>query len=109
MGFSKTKRGEVVTIVVDDQLVSSNRQELKRLVLDEVDHGTRRVVIDFARAGYIDSAGLGMLVSLSRQVRDREGELRLTNVHEDLKSLLELTKLDVLFAGPDPESRGQST
>lgn len=106
MSFSKARQDDDgIIIAVNDQLVSSNRQELKRLVLAEVDQGARRVVIDFAASGYIDSAGLGMLVSLSKQVREREGELRLTNVGSDLRTLLELTKLDVLFLSPEERRR----
>ncbi|MCI0347504.1 MAG: STAS domain-containing protein, partial [Chloroflexi bacterium] len=61
----------------------------------------RKFLIDFAGAAYIDSSGLGALVALSRRVRDAGGELRLSGLNEDLRSLFELTKLDTLFAIAD--------
>ena len=74
-----------------------NRQELKQQVLDELESGERTFVIDFASTGYIDSSGLGVLVSLSKKIREQGGELRLAGLNEDLRTLFELTKLDTLF------------
>jgi anti-sigma B factor antagonist len=66
-------------------------------VLDELESGERKFLIDFANTGYIDSSGLGVLVSLSKKIREQSGELRLANLNEDLRTLFELTKLDTLF------------
>lgn len=99
MTFSlkRDQRG-VVVVEVDGQLIVGNRQELKQRVLDALDGGARKFVIDFTRTGYIDSSGLGVLVSLSKKIREQGGELRLAGLNEDLQTLFELTKLDTLFA-----------
>jgi anti-sigma B factor antagonist len=99
MTFSlqKDKRG-VVVVGVDGQLIVGNRQELKQKVLDALEGGTRKFVIDFTKTGYIDSSGLGVLVSLSKKIREQGGDLRLAGLNEDLQTLFELTKLDTLFA-----------
>src|SRR2546426_4457681 len=99
MSFSLQKaRGGVVVVGVDGQLIAGNRQELKQKVLDSVDGGGRKFVIDFTKTGYIDSSGLGVLVSLSKKIREQGGDLRLAGLNEDLQTLFELTKLDTLFA-----------
>lgn len=97
MSFSVSQRGETVVVSVEGQLVVANRRQLKQAVLDEIDRGGRRFVIDFANASYIDSAGLGVLVSLSKKIRENRGQLLLENLNEDLRTLFELTKLDTLF------------
>ena len=91
----------VVVIAVDGQLIVGNRQELKQKILDALEAGDRKFLIDFTRTGYIDSSGLGVLVSLSKKIRDQGGDLRLAGLNEDLKTLFELTKLDTLFAISD--------
>ncbi|HKU62511.1 MAG TPA: STAS domain-containing protein [Gemmatimonadales bacterium] len=99
MGFSQSRDGSGVTVVkVEGQLIVGNRQELKDLVAAALDKGERRILIDFSQTGYIDSSGLGALVSISKRVREAGGELRLSGLNEDLRSLFELTKLDTLFA-----------
>jgi anti-sigma B factor antagonist len=98
MGFSETKDRAGVTVVqVDGQLIVGNRHELKDLIQAALDRGERRLLIDFSSTGYIDSSGLGALVSISKRIREAGGELRLSGLNEDLRSLFELTKLDTLF------------
>jgi anti-sigma B factor antagonist len=98
MGFSQSKGPGGVTVVqVDGQLIVGNRHELKELVQAALDRGDRRLLIDFSRTGYIDSSGLGALVSITKRIREGGGELRLAGLNDDLRSLFELTKLDTLF------------
>ena len=106
MSFTMTKHGNVVVVDVDGQLIVGNRQELKQKVLDELEKGERKFLIDFARTGYIDSSGLGVLVSLSKKIREQAGEPRLADLNDDLKTLFELTKLDTLFQIADNRDRG---
>ena len=97
MSFTVSKNGDVTIVEVEGQLIVGNRQDLKQRVLDEIEKGARKILIDFARTGYIDSSGLGVLVSLSKKIREQGGELRLAGLNEDLRTLFELTKLDTLF------------
>jgi anti-sigma B factor antagonist len=98
MGLSDAKGPNGVTVVrVEGQLVVGNRGELKEFIQKLLDRGDRRFVLDFSGTGYIDSSGLGALVSLARKVREEGGDLRLSALNEDLRSLFELTKLDTLF------------
>jgi anti-sigma B factor antagonist len=102
MGFTQTKdQSGVAVLQVEGQLIVGNRQELKDLVQAALERGERRLLIDFSRTGYIDSSGLGALVSLSKRIREAGGELRLSGLNEDLRSLFELTKLVTLFAIAD--------
>ena len=97
MSFQVSKSGDVSLVEVEGQHIVGNRQELKQQVLDQLESGDRKFVIDFANTGYIDSSGLGVLVSLSKKIREQGGELRLSSLNEDLRTLFELTKLDTLF------------
>lgn len=105
MSFTIQRQQGIVIVEVDGHLIVGNRQELKQKVLDEVADGARKVLIDFARTGYIDSSGLGVLVSLAKRLRDEGGELRLANLNDDLRTLFELTKLDTLFPIADTRER----
>ena len=105
MAFEVTEKGGVTIIDVEGQLIVGNRQELKQKVLDELERGGRKFLIDFSQTGYIDSSGLGVLVSLSKKIREQGGERRLANLNDDLKTLFELTKLDTLFQIADTRER----
>jgi anti-sigma B factor antagonist len=97
MSFMITKQGDVSIVAIEGQLIVSNRQELKQKMLEELEGGARKLLVDFSQTGYIDSSGLGVLVSLSKKIREQGGALRLAGLNEDLRTLFELTKLDTLF------------
>jgi anti-sigma B factor antagonist len=102
MAFISRKDPKGVLVVeMDGQLVVGNRQEFKQSVLDALEAGERKFLVDLTQTGYIDSSGLGVLVSLSMKIRAVGGELRLAGLNEDLKTLFEVTKLDTLFAISD--------
>ena len=97
MSLRTSRQGDAAVIGIEGQLVAGNRQQLREAVLNEIERGARVVVVDFVDTGYIDSAGLGVLVSLSKKIREADASLRLVNLNEDLRSLFELTRLDTLF------------
>src|SRR5438876_9062259 len=99
MSFSlqKDKRG-VVVVGVDGQLIVGNRQELKQKVLDALDGGGRKFVIDFTKTGYIDSSGLGVLVSLSKKIREQGGDLRLCGLKDRKSTRLNSSHPSISYA-----------
>jgi anti-sigma B factor antagonist len=64
MSFSISEMSDITIVEVDGELIVGNRQELKQKVLEQLEGGDRKFVIDFSNTGYIDSSGLGVLVSL---------------------------------------------
>ena len=97
MGFSIDRAGDVSTVHIIDELIAEDRPELRRAILGELADGASVLRIDFADANYIDGAGLGLLVSLSRLAREHTVEMRLANLNDDLRGLFTLTKLEMLF------------
>ncbi len=97
MGFTTKRVGDVVVVAVEDQLIVGTRQQLKQKILDELGDDGQKFVIDFSGTGYIDSSGLGLLVTLSKKISEAGGALRLAALNQDLMSLFELTKLDTLL------------
>lgn len=97
MSFEISDAEGVTLVRVDGELTVGNRERFKQVVLQRVSDGDRKFVMDFADSSYIDSTGLGSLVSLSRKIREAGGRLRLAGLNEDLQTLFELTKLDTVF------------
>ena len=104
MSFSVARDGDRVVIGIPSQLIVGNRQELKQCVLAELERGTRRFVLDFRDTRHVDSAALGALLAISKNIRQQAGELRLANLNKDLETLLELTRLDTVFQVDDDDS-----
>ena len=101
MGFKVVAKDDVTLVEVGGQLIVGNRQLLKQQVLDQLERGDRKFILDFSKTDYIDSSGLGVLVTLSKKIREQGGQLSLVSLSEDLRTLFELTKLDTLFIFSD--------
>ena len=56
-----------------------------------------RIVIDFSRATYIDSAGLGALILAMQEVEAYGGEFFLSGLQETLRSIFEISRLERTF------------
>lgn len=78
-------------------------QEVKRDLLAHID-GTSDVVMDMAEIDFIDSAGLGVLVGLYKQVRRAGRRTRFTGVNPAVLHVMQVIKLDRIFdLTPDVE------
>ena len=97
MSFGIQEHKDVCVVAVEGQLIIGNRQELKERIIAELERGERKFLIDFNQTDYIDSSGIGALISLSKRIRMVGGDLRLANLNADLRTLFELTKLDTHF------------
>lgn len=61
------------------------------------DDGKKNVVVDLSRVKFMNSSGLGMLISGMTSMRNGGGDLRLANVADRIQSLLVITKLITVF------------
>lgn len=64
---------------------------------DVVKQNKRKVIIDLAKVDWMNSTGLGILISGLTTLRNNNGELKLSNVTEKIQSLLTITKLITVF------------
>jgi len=68
-------------------------ESLRKLLSD----GKKNIIIDLKETGFVNSSGLGMLISGYTTVKNSGGELKLANVTEKIESLLVITKLTSVF------------
>ena len=70
---------------------------LKEAISEVVKNGPPRIVIDMEGVSFVDSTGLGSVISALKQVRGSQGELRLAAPNQQARVVLELTTLDRVF------------
>lgn len=81
----------VVTLFVDE-LDASNSAEFKQRMAPVL-AAHRNVVIDLARVRFIDSSGLGAMLSCLRQLRAKGGDLELCGLSKSVRAAFELVRL----------------
>jgi anti-sigma B factor antagonist len=71
--------------------------DLKERLFTEIDNGHLFIIIDFSYVEFVDSSFLGALVAGLKQVKSREGEIKISGLHPHVRITFELTRLDHLF------------
>jgi anti-sigma B factor antagonist len=64
-------------------------------LIDEVEHP--KLLLDFTTVDHLSSAALGMLINANNKVKERNGQLRLTNIKPQIMEVFVITKLNKLF------------
>jgi anti-sigma B factor antagonist len=70
---------------------------LRKTVRDLLENGQTKILLNLGDVNYIDSSGIGELVSGFTAVRSRSGELKLLNLTKKVHDLLQITKLFTVF------------
>ena len=68
--------------------------------------GKKKIILNLAQVGYIDSAGLGTLVATFHSARSQGATLKLVNLGSKFKEVLQVTKLMTVFDTYDTRSCG---
>jgi anti-sigma B factor antagonist len=82
---------------------------LRDAVRDLLAKGSNKILINLAEISYIDSSGLGELVSAYTAVKNAGGEMKLLNLTTKVHDLLQITKLYTVFDIKDDEAAAVSS
>lgn len=77
---------------------------LRDTIRDVVGQGHKKILLNLGDVTYIDSSGIGELVSAFTTVRNQGGELKLLNLTKKVHDLLQITKLYTVFDIKDDEA-----
>jgi len=77
---------------------------LRDAVRDLLSKGNKKIIANLADVNYIDSSGIGELVSAFTTVKGQGGELKLLNLTKKVHDLLQITKLYTVFDVKDNEA-----
>src|ERR1044071_4134148 len=77
---------------------------LRDMLRDMVSKGQKKILLNLAEVSYIDSSGIGELVSGFTTVTNSGGQLKLLNLTKRVKDLLQITKLYTVFDVHDDEA-----
>jgi anti-sigma B factor antagonist len=96
--------GDVTVVGISGRIVLGDESAaLRDLIAELLSKGDRKIVLDLADVNYIDSSGLGALVSSFATVRRQGGELKLVKLSDKVDDLMEVTRLYTVFDIADNE------
>ena len=107
MSLKTTTRtvGNVTVVDISGRIVlGSESASLRSLVGQLLGSGHKKILLNLAEVNYIDSSGLGHLVSAFTTARKQQGELKLLRLTNKVHDLMQITKLYTVFDIRDDET-----
>ena len=97
--------GDVTVVDVSGRItLGEGSSELRDAMRDLVAKGNKKILLNLGDVTYINSSGIGELVSGFTSVSNQGGQLKLLNLTKRVKDLLQITKLYTVFEVHDDEA-----
>lgn len=98
MTFTHETKNNILFIrLVGDLMGETSGPGIMELAGDQVKHGLHHCVVDISEVRYINSSGIGVLITLLTRFRNTGGDLYLLNPSKHVEKLLIITKLQAIF------------
>jgi anti-sigma B factor antagonist len=105
LNIRERQAGEVTVLDMDGRItIGEGSVALRSAVRRLLEEGKKNILLNLAGVGYIDSSGIGELVSSYTAIKSQEGQLKLLSLTEKLRDLLTITKLLTVFDAYETES-----
>jgi len=95
--MSVREDGEITIIELSGEVDAQRSPEIKSKIRSLIGEGKAKLVVDLAKVKYMDSSGLGVLVSGLKAARKESGDLKLSTLQSEVQNIFELTQLNKVF------------
>ena len=103
MEINLREKENILLLDVDGEVDLYNAPEIKEVIKEQIDNNKRQIIINLDEVSYIDSSGIGALISSLSNLKKIGGGLKIIHVHDSVKKVFELTKLTSFFEIYDNE------
>jgi anti-sigma B factor antagonist len=98
MNFAQEIRSNTLILRISGDLIGEDSgSRLVDAVTDAVSHKVPACIIDISELRYINSSGIGVLITILTKFRNKGGDVYLMKPSENVKKLLVITKLNAIF------------
>ncbi|MGQ9629204.1 MAG: STAS domain-containing protein [bacterium] len=91
-------------IKLNRELTISESPELKEKVRECIERGYNKVLLDFTDVDFVDSDGVGAVISARKALRGRSGDLRIFGLTASVEEVFKITQLDRVIGVFDSEA-----
>ncbi len=97
MEYTITKEKNYTLIKFDGRIMGTGSDEFHEKIKSLIDEGTTNVIGDLSNVSFINSTGLGMLISALISMRKVDGDFKLCGATDHVESLFKVSKLFTVF------------
>ena len=97
------KKDDVLIYRVNGEITFTTSPVLRKQLIEAVEKGAKKIVINLKNVGYVDSSGMATLVELLQKIKSSAGDLRLAEAPDKIKEILDMVRLKDIFDFADTE------
>src|ERR671915_570036 len=98
LNIKERQAGDITILDMDGKItIGEGSVALRTAIRRLLEEGKKKILLNLAGVGYIDSSGIGELVSSYTAINKEQGQLKLLNLTQKLQDLLAITKLLTVF------------
>ena len=97
MNFNLRDAGNVTVVELNGRLDMNNGNKLKEAIKGLLKDGKSQIHINLADVDFVNSSGLGALVSIMKEIRLHRGRLTMSDLVEYVREIFEITQLSHIF------------
>jgi anti-sigma B factor antagonist len=110
LNISERQVGDVTLLDMSGKItIGEGSVALRTAIRRLLEEGKKKILLNLAGVGYIDSSGIGELVSSYTAINNASGQLKLLSLTQKLQDLLAITKLLTVFDTYDSEEEALSS
>lgn len=87
----------IMVFYVKGEIDLHNSPTLRQHLMEQIDKGTKKILIDFSEARYIDSSGLATLIEGLQKINADNGQLKLFGLTKNILDVFEVARLQDVF------------
>ncbi len=105
LNIAERQAGDVTVLDMSGKItIGEGSVALRTAIRRLIEEGKKKILLNLAQVGYVDSSGIGELVSSFTTLNREGGQLKLLNLTQKIQDLLAITKLLTVFDTYDEES-----
>ncbi|MDT7543159.1 MAG: anti-sigma factor antagonist [Acidobacteriota bacterium] len=107
LNISERQAGDVTVLDLSGKItIGEGSVSLRGAIRRLIEEGKKKILLNLGKVSYVDSSGIGELVSSFTTINREGGQLKLLNLSQKIQDLMTITKLHTVFDVYDEETVG---
>jgi anti-sigma B factor antagonist len=98
MEVIEKKQDGICILTLNGRLDANSSEEFREKILQLIEDGTKKVILDCENLDYISSAGLRVVLVATKEIKRNEGKIILCALQDYIKEVFEVAKFDAFLA-----------
>lgn len=93
----KQEKGLLLVKPLDKSIEATNSRDFKGKIMDLINQGNKMVILNLSKVEFIDSSGLGSLISVLKSLTNSQGKIAICEAQDPVIKVFTLTRLNQVF------------